>query len=234
MPVAPFGGILSQGLVRETGREPVGVERWAEIRRRWSSTRASGRPACSRSATGRRFGAGLLAGHGRAVGGPARTLAPAGTAMDHADTVRLRERDPHGGATAHGRAREAGDGGFRSQGARIRHRLLGGRLKPVSRSHAGGRRSVIWPDTSASAAAAVTSRFACRLSAASIGVERGGGVAVQPGVGRFAAARGSRATPGRLANARPSRLAVANLGLGAQPSQSRVLHQAWKPRTPQW
>jgi hypothetical protein len=70
-----------------------------------------------------------------------------------------------------------------------------------------------------------------RFRPASIGGERGGGVAVKPGLGRFAAARGRRPTPGRWRM--PSRA----LG-GRQPllgrSKSPSRHPGWKPPTQEW
>jgi hypothetical protein len=143
--------------------------------------RRAGRPA-GRSATGRpvrRQPARRPGTSGRAA---APTLAPAGTAMDHAHTARRRERNPNGRATEGRSAREVGDGGFRSGGARIQHRPLGDPLGRGQPHPSRGHRSVIWPNTLPERGRAVASRFASArpLSAASKGVERGGGVAVPP------------------------------------------------------
>jgi hypothetical protein len=122
-------------------------------------------------------------------------------------------------------------------GARIQQRLLGGRLgrrrpQPSWRSSVGHlaehflrarpRRDI-----------ALCHRPR-RLSAASIGVERGGGAAVQRGVGRFAAARDRRATPGRWRT--PGRPAWRSRTFEWARNRAKVavLSPGWKPVTQEW
>jgi hypothetical protein len=136
------------GSVRETGRQSVG--RWSGGRRFAAGSRAqaSGRPAGSGLATGRRFGVRLLGAHGRAVGRPVGTVAPAGTATHHADTLQLCERHAHGRATE-GRSRSRSRRGASDREARAPNstRSEVGAAQ-VRRRHPGGRRSVSWPNTS--------------------------------------------------------------------------------------
>jgi hypothetical protein len=72
-----------------------------------------------------------------------------------------------------------------------------------------------------------------RLSA-TMGVARGGGVAVQLGVGRLAAARGRRPTPGPLRP--PGRPARRSRSFAWQLDRAKVavLSPGWKPATQEW
>jgi hypothetical protein len=123
---------------------------------------------------------------------------------------------------------------FRSGGARIQHRPLGGWLGP-SQPGPSWRSSVGHLAEHVPRARHLGDVALCpsprRFRPASIGGERGGGVAVKPGLGRFAAARGRRATRGRWRM--PSRA----LG-GRQPllgrSKSPSRHPAGKPLTQEW
>jgi hypothetical protein len=131
-------------------------------------------------------------------------------------------------ATGDGRAREAGGGGFGSGAARIQHRPLGGRLcrrRPEPIPAVAGRSS--GSNTSPPAAAAATSRLRHRPLRPSFGFEHGRRLRrrawpVRPGLGRFAAAGGRRATR-PLPTARPRRLGGRELRPGARASQGRRL-----------
>jgi hypothetical protein len=119
-------------------------------------------------------------------------------------------------------AREGGDGGFRSPGAGICRRLLGG---GVDRGQPGpSRRSSVvhLRALRASAAAAVNMALCHRPIVFPRPWASREAVASPCNVesGRFAAARG-RPNPGSLPTARPPRPAVAHLRLGARPRQGR-------------
>jgi hypothetical protein len=192
----------------------------------------SGRPARSGSATGRRFGVRLLGGQGRAVGRPVGTVAPAGTATHHADTLQLRER--HARATE-GRSRSRGRRRPSDRKARAsQHRPLGGWLGP-SQPGPSWRSSVGHLAEHVPRARPRGDVALCpsprRFRPASIGGERGGGVAVKPGLGRFAAARGRRATPGRWRM--PSR-APWRSPTFAWALKVAVSSPGWKPLTQEW
>jgi hypothetical protein len=110
-------------------------------------------------------------------------------------------------------------------------------LPPSAGAHPGGRRSS-GSNTSPPAAAAATSRFRHRPLRPSFGFEHGRRLRrraspVRPGLGRFAAAGGRRATR-PLATARPSRLGGRDPCLGARASQGRRLVTRCGSSTPQW
>jgi hypothetical protein len=163
-------------------------------------------------------------------GQPARTPTPAGTATDHADIVGLRERNAHRRATEDGRAHEAGGGGFGSRAARIQHRPLGGRLgrlrpEPSRRSPVGlggerflrprPRRDVALPPS----------------PPPSFGREHGRRLRwraspLRPGLGRFAAAGGRRATPACWRPPGQVAWAFASFAPGER-AKSPSSHQVW-------
>jgi hypothetical protein len=158
-------------------------------------------------------------------GQPARTPTPAGTATDHADIVRFRERMPtverqrtvalaRPAAVASDRERRASSTARSEVGSAA---AAGAIPADVARSSGS--------NPSPPAAAAVTSRF--RHRPPSFGREHGRRVRrraspLPPGLGRFAAAGGRRATR-PLPNARPRRLGGRDLRPGARASQGRRL-----------
>jgi hypothetical protein len=159
-------------------------------------------------------------------GQPARTPTPAGTATDHADIVRFRERRPtverprtvalaRPAAVASDREQRASSTACSAVGSAA-----------VGRSHPGGRRSVIGVEhfpargRGGDVAPSPSPR-------SSFGREHGRRVRrraspLPPGLGRFAAAGGRRATR-PLPNARPRRLGGRDLRPGARASQNRRL-----------
>jgi hypothetical protein len=163
----------------------------------------------------RRLGVSLLGGHGAAGGRPARTLAPAGTATDHPEIASSRAQcarsSDRRGSRSRGRRRWPQIGRSAHPAPPARRSARPRQPEPSWRSSVGHLAEALPP----SAAAAVTSRFgiARRLSAAGIGIERSGAAS-------RCSPRSSR-NPGPMANARPTRQAVAEIQLGAQPSQSR-------------
>jgi hypothetical protein len=211
---------------------------WSGERRFAAGSRAHGRRAGRPAAARQRIAGSASACSAATESGraPGAQLAPAGTGTDPADILVL-ERNAHGRATEGRRAGEVGDGDFRAGGARIQHRLLGGRLgrgQPQASSRSSVGHLAEHPPN---AAAGVTSGFAHRpvvFRPASIGVERGGGVAVQPGVGRFAAARGRRAIPGRWRT--PGRAAWRSRTFAwvLDRAKAAVLSPRWKLLTQEW
>jgi hypothetical protein len=145
------------GSVRETGGEVGG---WGGERRLAADGRAhgrrAGRPAAARelspvrracsAAPDERSGARRSALRPPV---PRRTM-PSSASFSSAMPTVERPKD--------GRAREVGDGGFRSAGAPPAPPWSEGCAAAVSRSHPGGHRSVIWPTLPLNTAAAVPSR----------------------------------------------------------------------------
>jgi hypothetical protein len=152
---------FESGSVRETGRQSVGGGAWAEVRRReWS--RGVGPAGPQGVGNGSPVGRPLARRPGTSGRAPGRHRRPAGTATHHADTLQLRECQGHGRATE-GRSRSRGRRRPSDRKARAsRPARSEDGSAPVSRGHPGGRRSVIWPNTSPERGTWVTSRFAHR------------------------------------------------------------------------
>jgi hypothetical protein len=141
--------------------------------------------------------------------------------------------EAHRRATEDGRAREAYGGGFGSGAARIQHRLLAGRLcrrrpEPSRRSPVG-HRGQHFPARGRGGDVALPPS-----PPPSFGREHGRRVSrraspVPPGLGRFAAAGGRRATPGRCRTpATPPGRRRPSPGRSSEP-RSPSCHQVWEP-----
>jgi hypothetical protein len=167
-------------------------------------------------------------------GQPARTPTPAGTAADHADIVRFRERMPTvERARTVALARPAAVASDREPRASSTARSELG-FAAVGRSHPGGRRSVIGLEHSP---ARGRGGALAPSPPSSFGREHGRRVRrraspVQPGLGRFAAAGGSRATPGPLATAGPRAWAVATFARALERAKVAVLSPGVGASTP--
>jgi hypothetical protein len=165
-------------------------------------------------------------------GRPGRTRAPAGRATDHADIAQVRERMPRSrteGRSLAGAATVASDRQERASGAPARRSARprsAGAIPAVA--HLGEHFPRARPRR-------CTWRFAIApLSFRNYMVARGGGVAVQLGVGRLAAARGRRPTRGRWRP--PGRPARRSRTFAWQLDRAKVgvLSPAWKPATQEW
>jgi hypothetical protein len=153
----------------------------------------AGRPAAARELSP--FAV-LLGGQGRAVGRPARTPAPPGTATDHADMLELCERNAHGRATE-GRSRSARSATVASDRQERRQRRPARSAAPLRHPPPSWRSSVghladTSPERRRGGDVALPSPR--HLLAAGIGRRASRRRAVPPGVNRFVAARGASAT----------------------------------------
>jgi hypothetical protein len=156
---APSGGILSMARSARQDDSRSGVERGRRSPQGVEQRRRAGRPAGGRQ---------RVAGSASACSAARDERSGARSAPSPQPVLRRTMPTPSSFASAmperpkDGRAREVGDGlqiGRRAHPSTARSE---DGSAPVSRGHRGGRRSVIWPNTSPERGPGVTSRFAHR------------------------------------------------------------------------